>query len=823
MKNGWIDTAEVVVAVNNYNPQEIEQKWQKRWSDEKTFKVDESGKGEKYYLLEMLPYPSGKIHMGHVRNYTIGDVQARFRMMNGVKVLHPMGWDAFGMPAENAAIKHGVHPADWTYENIDHMRGQLKRLGFCYDWDREFATCDASYYRWEQQVFTEMFERGAAYKKTSQINWCPSCQTVLANEQVANGACWRCDSPVEMKSMSQWYFRITDYAQELLDDIDDKLTGWPERVRIMQKEWIGRSEGAYIDFKLEDSDENIRVFTTRPDTLFGATFMCIACEHPLVEEALKAAKNAKDIEAFIDRSAKIDHQARLEDKYEKDGVFIGKYCINPVTNEKMPIYAANFVLMDYGTGAVMSVPAHDQRDFEFAKKYDLPIVVVIEPDGEKLDPQNMEAAYTEVGTLANSGEFDGMKSTDAIKAIALHLKESGKGDKAVTFRLKDWCISRQRYWGTPIPIIYCDACGAVPVPKNDLPVELPHDVELSGEGGSPLARCEEFVNVQCPKCGGKGKRETDTMDTFMESSWYMLRYACPHYDKAPVDPAMMEYWLPIDQYIGGIEHAVGHLIYFRYYTKLLRDLGYLKLDEPCKNLMTQGMVYKDGAKMSKSKGNVVDPDDMIARYGADTMRVFSLFAAPPEKDLEWNDKGVEGSYRFLIRVWRFVNDYILKDEADIDADEETKRWMHKTIKKVTCDVERFHFNTGIAAIMEWVNFMYGRGVSKVDRDSIEKLVLIISPFAPHMSEELWVKLGHDEMTLSVAWPKYDESMLKSDNMTIIVQVNGKLRDKLDIPVDMDAEEIKTTALASDKVSGFLDGKAPRKVIYVPKKLVNIVV
>lgn len=807
---------------NNYRPCEIESKWQKRWEEENTFKVDESGKGKKYYLLEMLPYPSGKIHMGHVRNYTIGDVQARFRMMNGVKVLHPMGWDAFGMPAENAAIKHGVHPAKWTYSNIDYMRGQLKRLGFSYDWSREFATCNPDYYRWEQQVFTELFEKGIAYKKTSQVNWCPSCNTVLANEQVVSGACWRCDCAVEMKSMSQWYLRITDYAEELLRNLDEKLAGWPERVKLMQKEWIGRSEGTYVDFPVEDSKEKIRVFTTRSDTLFGATFMCVACEHPLVQDALLSAANAVEIKNFLERSARIDHKARLEDRYEKDGVFTGKYCINPLTGSKMPVYAANFVLMDYGTGAVMSVPAHDQRDFEFAKKYNLPIVLVIEPVGEKLDVQTMTCAWQGDGILVNSGQFNGMKSNEAIAAITSNLKKEGRGDAAVTYRLKDWCVSRQRYWGAPIPIVYCDSCGTVAVPKDELPVRLPHDVKLSGEGGSPLAKCEKFVTTTCPGCGGRAKRETDTMDTFMESSWYMLRYASPHYDQGPVDAKMIEYWLPIDQYIGGIEHAVGHLIYFRYYTKLLRDLGYINLDEPCKNLMTQGMVYKDGAKMSKSKGNVVDPDDMIAKYGADTMRIFSLFAAPPEKDLEWNDQGVEGSYRFLVRVWRLVTDFIAGELKLADANDEMKRFMHKTIKKVTCDIERFHFNTAIASIMEWVNFLYGRASLGVDRQSIERLVLMTAPFAPHLAEELWKKLGHEEMTISVNWPAYDDSMISGDTMTIVIQINGKLRDKLEVAFGTPDEKIKELALQNAKVSEQLGGKTPQKVIYIPQKLVNIV-
>jgi len=812
-----------MVRDKTYRPGVIEPKWQKRWDDAGTFRVDEKDGGKKYYLLEMLPYPSGKIHMGHVRNYSIGDVAARYRMMRGVKVLHPMGWDAFGMPAENAAIERGVHPAKWTHENIDHMRAQLKRLGFSYDWSREFATCDPEYYKWEQLIFTRMYEKGWAYKKTSQVNWCPTCQTVLANEQVVGGCCWRCESGVELKSMSQWYFRITDYAEELLRDVDDKLGGWPERVRTMQREWIGKSEGANIDFQIYDSKEKIRVFTTRPDTLFGATFMCVACEHPLVEKALKGAKNAGEVGAFIERTAKIDHMARLEDRYEKDGVPIGIDCINPVTGWKMPVYAANFVLMEYGTGAVMSVPAHDQRDFEFAKKYQLPIKIVIQPDGEKLDEKTMEGAWEGDGTLVNSGEFDGLRSADAIHAISKHLEKKKSGGASVTYRLKDWCVSRQRYWGTPIPIIFCDSCGEVPVPEKDLPVVLPEDVKLTGKGGSPLAVVESFVEAKCPKCGGAGRRETDTMDTFVESSWYMLRYACPKYDKAPVDPKMMKHWLPIDQYIGGIEHAVGHLIYFRYFTKVMRDLGLLELDEPCLNLMTQGMVYKDGAKMSKSKGNVVDPDDMIKSYGADTMRLFSLFAAPPVKDLEWSDKGIEGSYRFLMRLWRLVNDYIESGSKDAKASKDLLRWQHKTIKKVTDDIERFHYNTAIASIMEYVNFLYGIGIGNISRKAMETLVILVSPFAPHATEELWERLGHENFTLSEKWPVCDESLIASESVTIIVQVNGKLRDRLDVSVDMDGEEVKAQALSSEKVAAYLAGKEPKKVIFVPGKLVNVVV
>ncbi len=803
-----------------YDPKTIEPKWQKHWEESGAFAVDEEPGKEKYYLLEMLPYPSGRIHMGHVRNYTIGDVAARFRMMEGVKVLHPMGWDAFGMPAENAAIKHNVHPAQWTHENIDTMRAQLKRLGLSYDWSREFATCDPDYYRWEQLVFTKLFERGAAYKKESPINWCPTCNTVLANEQVEGGQCWRCDSQVEMRSMSQWYLRITDYAEELLADIDDKLEGWPERVRTMQREWIGKSHGANIDFAIDGSEEKIRVFTTRPDTLFGATFMSLACTHPMVRALAKANGQEEAIEAFIARTAKIDHQAWLEGSYEKDGVFTGAYCINPVTGWKMPVYAANFVLMEYGTGAVMAVPAHDQRDFEFAKKYGLDIKVVIQPDGEALDAKTMTAAWEGEGVLVESGDFTGMPNRKAIDAIAADLEKQGIGGATTTFRLKDWCISRQRYWGAPIPIIHCDACGAVAVPEADLPVVLPMDVPLTGEGGSPLAQVASFVNTACPKCGKEARRETDTMDTFVESSWYMLRYTSPKCDTGPVDSKAVRYWMPVDQYIGGIEHAVGHLIYCRYFTKILRDLGFIDIDEPVKNLMTQGMVYKDGAKMSKSKGNVVDPDEMIEKNGADTVRLFSLFAAPPEKDLEWNDKGIEGAYRFLQRVWRIVAGW-MELPGDAGECEDELRMRHRTIKKVTEDIERYHFNTAIAAIMEYVNFLYTLERTDISRGAIEMLVILISPFAPHAAEELWRALGHTRSTLEEAWPVFEEKWLVSDTMTIIVQVSGKLRDRIEVPSDISEEELKAQALACEKVQAHLNGE-PRKVIVVPGKLVNIV-
>ncbi|MBN1283121.1 MAG: leucine--tRNA ligase [Proteobacteria bacterium] len=809
------------MAERRYDPAEIEAKWQARWSADGAFNVEPGEGSRKYYLLEMLPYPSGRLHMGHVRNYAIGDVAARYKMMQGCNVLHPIGWDAFGMPAENAAIKHGVHPAKWTYENIDYMRGQFKRLGCSYDWDREFATCAPEYYRWEQLIFTKMFERGWAYKRTSKVNWCPACRTVLANEQAEGGVCWRCDSQVELRSMTQWYLRITDYAEELLRDVDEKLAGWPERVRVMQREWIGKSEGANIEFEMEGSKGRIAIFTTRPDTLFGATFMSLAWEHPLALELADACGRGGQVRSFIERSARIDHQARLAGSYEKEGEFTGAHCINPLTGRRMPIYVANFVLMDYGTGAVMAVPAHDQRDFEFARKYNLPIKVVIQPDGAPLDPRTMEGAWEGPGTLVESGHFSGMPSAEGARAITAHLAGKGMGGPTVTYRLKDWCISRQRYWGAPIPIVHCEACGDVAVPEGELPVELPMDVELTGEGGSPLAKVESFVNTLCPKCGKAARRETDTMDTFVESSWYMFRYTCPHHAGAPLDPEMVRYWMPVDQYIGGIEHAVGHLIYCRYFTKVMRDLGLVDLDEPVANLMTQGMVYKDGAKMSKSKGNVVDPDEMIKRYGADAVRLFMLFASPPEKDLEWSDQGIEGASRFVMRLWRLVDGWI-ESGANGAPGDDAERQRHRTIRKVTEDIERYHFNTAIAALMEYVNFLYGRRIESIGRESIETLVLLISPLMPHVAEEMWSMLGHGGCVLRERWPSHDESKIASDSVTVIVQVSGRLRDRIEVPASAAEEELRKAALASEKVRAAMGGKDPRKVIVVPGKLVNIV-
>lgn len=819
-----------------YSPEAVEGKWQKKWATEKSFKVGEDPAKTKYYLLEMFPYPSGKIHMGHVRNYSIGDVVGRFKRMRGFNVLHPMGWDAFGMPAENAAIQNKSHPAKWTAENIEYMRGQLKRMGLSYDWDRELATCDLAYYRWEQRLFLEMYAKGLAYKKSSFVNWCPSCETVLANEQVEDGTCWRCDSDVKQKELEQWFFRITDYAEELLE-YTDKLPGWPERVLVMQRNWIGKSYGCEIDFPLADGSGAIRVFTTRQDTLFGATFMSLAPEHPQAL-ALTSPDRLAAVTAFIDKVKLTDKLKRTAEDFEKEGVFTGAYCLNPATGVEMPVYLANFVLTDYGTGAVMAVPTHDQRDFEFAKKYGLPLKVVIQPAGEVLDPATMTAAYTEAGIMVNSDEFDGSSSSDAKEKIADWLEKGGKGKKTVNFRLRDWGISRQRYWGNPIPVIYCDSCGTVPVPEKDLPVVLPLDVAFTGDGGSPLAKLDAFVNVKCPCCGKDARRETDTMDTFVESSWYFLRYCCPDFSDGPLDGERVRYWMSVDQYIGGIEHAVLHLLYARFFTKVLRDLGYVSVDEPFTNLLTQGMVIKDGAKMSKSKGNVVDPNALIEKYGADTARLFSLFAAPPEKDLDWNDQGVDGSFRFLNRLWKLVHDClpllaaggrvepaVLSDEA-----RSLRRLVHKTIRKVSADIdERFHFNTAIAAIMELVNAIHAFSPknrpenSPLLREALESTLLLLYPFVPHFCEELWEKCGHRGGIELAGWPAYDQEAAADEELLIVVQVNGKLRGRITVPVDAAEEVVKAGALADEKVMAYLEGKSPRKIIYVPGKLLNIVV
>ncbi|MDD2582507.1 MAG: leucine--tRNA ligase [Desulfuromonadaceae bacterium] len=818
-----------------YSPKDVELKWQSVWESEKTFKAAADKDKQKYYLLEMFPYPSGRIHMGHVRNYSIGDVIGRFKRMRGFNVMHPMGWDAFGMPAENAAIQNKSHPATWTYENIAYMRNQIKKMGFSYDWDRELATCDLDYYRWEQKLFLEMFAKGLAYKKTSFVNWCPKCETVLANEQVEDGCCWRCDTEVKQKELDQWFFRITDYAEELLENTY-KLPGWPERVLVMQRNWIGKSFGCEINFPLENSTDSIRVFTTRQDTVFGATFMSLAPEHPRALD-LATPDQRDSVIAFIDKIRKTDRIKRTADDFEKEGVFTGSYCINPVSGVRMPIFLANFVLMDYGTGAVMAVPTHDQRDFEFARKYDLPLKVVIQPEGKTLDPLSMLEAYTEAGIMANSGQFDGMQSGDAKEAIANFLHSQGHGAKTVNYRLRDWGISRQRYWGNPIPVIYCDSCGVVPVPEKDLPVVLPKDVEFSGEGGSPLAQMDSFVNCTCPVCGKAARRETDTMDTFVQSSWYFLRYCCPDFKDGILDRESVDYWMSVDQYIGGIEHAVLHLLYARFFTKVMRDLGHISADEPFVNLLTQGMVIKDGAKMSKSKGNVIDPDALISKYGADTARLFSLFAAPPEKDLDWNDQGVEGSFRFLGRIWKLVHDRLdlIKNAGPVDAgslsaEERTlRRAVHKTIRKVTEDLdERFHFNTAIASVMELLNILQPAELSTpqfpaVMKEALQSVILLMAPFVPHITEELWQRLGNKSPLTLTSWPDYDRSAVVDEELLVVVQVNGKLRSKITVAAGTGEDELKALALADEKVAQFIEGLTVRKVISVQGKLVNIVV
>jgi leucyl-tRNA synthetase len=825
--------------VSRYEPRRVEDKWQKIWEETHLFDAAEDPGRPKYYVLEMFPYPSGRIHMGHVRNYSIGDVVARYKWMRGFNVLHPMGWDAFGLPAENAAQKAGIHPARWTYDNIDYMRGQLKALGYSYDWRRELATCNPDYYRWEQLVFIEMFKRGLAFKKTAPVNWCPSCHTVLANEQVEDGACWRCDSEVVLKELDQWFFKITQYADELLADLDS-LTHWPERVITMQRNWIGKSTGAHIHFPVQGGDEPITVFTTRPDTLWGATFMSLAAEHPLALALAQGTPQEEEVRKFVEHWSAVDKSRGALEEITKEGVFTGRYCVNPVTGWDMPIFVANFVLMGYGTGAVMAVPAHDQRDFEFAQKYSQRIKVVIQPPGEELTAGALTQAYEEDGVLVDSGDFSGMESGPAKEAIAHYLAERGQGAAAVQFRLRDWGISRQRYWGAPIPIIYCEACGAVPVPAADLPVVLPLDVQIKQVGASPLGELESFWKVPCPACGGPARREVDTMDTFVESSWYFLRFACPDYTGGILDPARANYWSPVDQYIGGIEHAVLHLLYARFFTKVLRDLGHVNIDEPFKRLLTQGMVVKDGAKMSKSKGNVVDPNDMIETYGTDTTRLFLLFAAPPERDLEWSDQGVAGAHRFLHRVFTLTHT-ILPDIKGVQAYQGTgadltpdtfdlRRKVHQTIQKVTDDIdERFHFNTAIATVMELVNTFYQTLETlpkeeltfRVWREGLEALVKLLNPMVPHLSEELWQAMGYETSLQLEPWPTAQPEALTESVFTLVVQVNGKVRSKIEAPVSAGEEQLKQLALADPAVQKWLQGE-PKRVVLARGKLINIV-
>lgn len=814
---------------NEYRPDQVESAAQQYWQENNSFHVVEDTSKEKFYCLSMFPYPSGQLHMGHVRNYTIGDVIARYQRMQGKNVLQPMGWDAFGLPAENAAIKNKVAPAAWTYQNIDYMRGQLQRLGLGYDWQRELATCTPQYYRWEQWLFTRLFEKGLVYKKTAAVNWCPHDQTVLANEQVIDGCCWRCDTKVERREIPQWFMKITDYADQLLADLD-QLDGWPEQVKTMQANWIGRSEGVQIQFDMVGSKETLEVYTTRPDTLMGVSYLAVAAEHPL---ALRAANDNPILQTFIDECRKMETSEAAMETAEKKGVDTGLLAIHPVTGEQVPVWAANFVLMGYGTGAVMSVPAHDQRDFEFAQKYQLPIKQVIKPVNQQ-DIDLTKAAFTDKGELINSKQFDGLKEQEAFDAIADFLVSQNKGERQVNYRLRDWGVSRQRYWGTPIPIINCDDCGAVAVPEQDLPVVLPEDVIVDGSG-SPIKSMPEFYECSCPKCGKPAQRETDTFDTFFESSWYFARFACPDNSEAMLDERA-DYWLPVDQYIGGIEHAVLHLLYARFFHKLMRDEGLISGDEPFKNLLTQGMVLKDGAKMSKSKGNTVDPQALIDQYGADTSRLFMMFAAPPEMSLEWSDQGVDGANRFLRRLWRAVTEHaeqgVVKagDLSDLSESlQALRRQAHQTLAKVSDDIGRRHtFNTAIAAVMELMNSLTklnddSEKAHVVMQEALELVVLMLSPITPHICHHLWQTLGHNEAIVNVSWPTIDETALKQDKIELMVQVNGKLRAKISVEADAEQKDVEAQAFADENVQRFTDGKEVRKVILVPGRLLNIVV
>ncbi len=871
-----------------YDHQTVEAKWQAHWEQTGLFQVKEDPRTPKYYCLEMFPYPSGRIHMGHVRVYAIGDVVARYKTMRGFHVLHPMGWDAFGLPAENAAIEKGIHPNAWTQENVAYMKKQLRRMGLSYDWDREVNTSQPDYYRWNQWIFLKMVERDLAYRKRSAVNWCPSCETVLANEQVLaqegkdGGVCWRCESVVIQKELEQWFFRITQYAQELLDGCD-KLASWPARVLAMQRHWIGRSQGVEIDFpvaKHRDNLTSIRIFTTRPDTIHGATFMSLAPESPLVEQLIDGRSEAEAVRKFVERVSRLDKSTRTAADKEKEGVFTGAYAINPFTQEQIPIWVANFVLYEYGTGAIMAVPAHDQRDFEFAKQYDIPIRLVIQnPDGSLL-LDSLEAAYEEqeeAGVLVNSGSFSGLSVAKAKQAIGEHVETQGWGTRTVNFRLRDWGISRQRYWGTPIPMLYCEQCGLVPVPENQLPVLLPEDVPFTGKGGSPLKDSSSFAKTTCPRCGGAARRESDTMDTFVDSSWYFLRYCSPQDIQQPVNPDAAKHWMAVDQYVGGIEHAVLHLLYARFFTKVLRDLGLTIVDEPFVHLLTQGMVTMETywceehrwvlpsetvrekgqrlcgqcgkvivtgrtEKMSKSKKNIASPEELCDRYGADTARLFSLFAAPPEKDLEWSDTGVEGCYRFLNRVWRLVHEQlpVMKGGSNAPSStqsallKELQRATHQTIQKVTGDLDRdFQFNTAIAALMELVNQLYklmkdypANALSDDERagwqTTVETLLLLLAPFAPHLAEELWETVGHSASIARQSWPTFNPALVVSDEWTIPIQINGKLRSKISVPAGSTKEQVISSAQHDAKLMEWLQDKTPRKVIYVEQKLVNFV-
>ncbi len=815
-----------------YDFKVIEKKWQKYWRDNKLFEVDTNGHKNKYYCLMMFPYPSAGLHVGHGRNYIIGDAVARYKKMQNLNVLTPMGFDAFGLPAENAAIKNGIPPKVSTLNNISYMKRQFNSWGVEYDWSREVISCMPEYYKWTQWIFIKLYEKGLAYKKKASVNWCPSCQTVLANEQVINGQCERCQSKVSPKDLEQWFFKITDYAQRLLDDIK-KLENWPERVKTMQENWIGKSTGVNIDFRLADSNEIITCFTTRVDTIFGATYMVLAPEHPKLGSIIKDAGNKSEILDFVERCKKLDFIERSSEESQKEGIFTGAYVINPVTNEKIPLWIANYVLMEYGTGAVMAVPAHDTRDFAFAKKYDLPIKIVIDDPKVHLEPDSLNSAFIDEGVMANSGEFNGITNKEAMEKIADFMEIKKIGRRSIHFKLRDWLISRQRYWGAPIPIVYCSKCGIVTVPEKDLPVLLPEDVEFKPHGESPLKGSKGFVNTKCPKCSGPAAREIDTMDTFVDSSWYFLRYISPKLDNKPFDSDAVNNWLPVDQYVGGVEHAILHLLYARFITKVINDLGLINFDEPFKRLFTQGMITKNGEKMSKSRGNTINPDDLIEEYGADTLRLYTLFIGPPEKDAEWNPRGIEGAFRFLNRLYRVTEE--LKSEtnkAGLDQEllKALERKTHQTIKKVTEDLEHdFHFNTAISAVMELVNEIYSLKEktnslgSPIVADAIEKAIVLLSPFVPHLSEELWQMLGHKESILKSLWPKYNKDLIIEDIVEIVIQVNGKIRSRVEVAINTPDEVLKENILKDPKVTQYLEGKAVKKFIVVKNKIVNIVI
>lgn len=826
-----------------YDFQAIEKKWRELWESLDLYKTKTDPDKEKYYYLDMFPYPSGELHMGHMRNYIIGDVVSRYKVMNGFNVLHPMGFDSFGLPAEGAAIKNGIHPAKWTMNCIARMKKQFSKLGISFDWSREVITCLPEYYKWNQWFFLKIMEMGLAYRKNAPVNWCPNCETVLAKEEVEGGQCWRCGGPSTRKDMEQWFFRITNYADRLLDDLE-KLDNWPERVRLMQRNWIGRSNGAIINFKIHETGDEVPVFTTRPDTIYGVTYLVLAPEHPLVKRLTNGTEFESQVNEFIEQVRSMTDIERQSAAIEKTGMFIGKHAVNPINGDVVPVWITNYVLLDYGTGAVMGVPAHDERDFEFAKKYGLDIRVVIAPSAEDvLDPSKMDGAYEGAGVQVNSGPFDGMPTEESKQAIIKYLEERGIGGAKTTYRLRDWLISRQRYWGTPIPIIYCDKCGIVPVPYEDLPVRLPTDVEFTGKGESPLTTSQEFMSTKCPKCGAMARRETDTMATWIDSSWYFLRYTSPKEENAPFDTEAANYWLPVDQYVGGIEHAVLHLLYSRFFTKVIKDMGLINFDEPFTRLFTQGMIYKDGYKMSKSRGNVVSPDYICERYGADTGRMFILFIGPPDQDAEWNDQGIEGVFRFLNRLWRFydANIELFSPEwrKSIDTVELTsqdramRRKTHQTIKKLTSDIERFHFNTAVSAFMEMMNELSAfreNGFSADKASSIavlseamETLALTLSPFVPHIADELWSRLGKPGFTYTSSWPVFDEEIARDEEITIVIQINGKVRERIQAPIGLSIEELKQIALNNEHIKDSLKDKQVKKVIAVPNKLVNIVV